>query len=703
MRIIRQSLSSTEEVRQVIDYFKSIKHEVIAAAFDTESDGLHLIKSRPFLFQFGWYTASELHAYLIPLDGSLPHHVLINMWHEAVKDVPLYLAHNTKFDLHMLANINIMYRVPNISDTMFYIRFCSDNISARQGGTLLSLKPFVKKHINPKADVYDRHVQGERKALASKYNTKLRAILGGTKTKWEAFFKDFTHTVDDLSEDIRIKYLEFRETLPWTMQEVFGFFTQEDIPYNMVSKETMYPYAIEDIVDVLLLHKYAEPIIETRGTREGLRIENESLYNFFDMERVGFRLDQEYVQASYYKMRDYIIQRRQDLIDMIGFNVTANQHKILLQHFQNKGLPLHATSADALDRAILDYPNHSCTPAIKVIQELRTLEKWFSTYLKRFYGQEKIYTQVNQVGAASLRVSSDFQQFPKGAIKDVEGNEIFNPRRAILAGKHGSTVYIDYSQIELRVQALYTMLLGTPDTNLCRAFMPFKSKDVEGILFNPDDVTLRHTFREKDWYLEENPEELWHPTDLHSATTKVAFGIDESHPDFKKLRGVGKQVNFAKNYGATMTQIRIMFPDYDEETLKRIDQSYYKAFPEIMKYHDYCERLALAQSYATNLFGIRYWNVSGHNLKNMLVQGSSATFLKIKTNLVADYIRKNNLITKIILPIHDEIQLDMPPSEYHHIPHIRDIMQDMDDWPIPIIADVEVTTTNWAEKEDMEL
>lgn len=46
----------------------------------------------------------------------------------------------------------------------------------------------------------------------------------------------------------------------------------------------------------------------------------------------------------------------------------------------------------------------------------------------------------------------------------------------------------------------------------------------------------------------------------------------------------------------------------------------------------------LQQAYATNLFGVRYYNVSGHNLINMLVQGSAAYFLKTKQVQVCDYI-----------------------------------------------------------------
>lgn len=70
-----------------------------------------------------------------------------------------------------------------------------------------------------------------------------------------------------------------------------------------------------------------------------------------------------------------------------------------------------------------------------------------------------------------------------------------------------------------------------------------------------------------------------------------------------------------------------MFPEFDEEQIDKIDGAYYKAFPGVKEYHDYCYRLAQQQPYAQNLFGVKYYNVSGHNLINMLIQGTGAYFL----------------------------------------------------------------------------
>ena len=186
-------------------------------------------------------------------------------------------------------------------------------------------------------------------------------------------------------------------------------------------------------------------------------------------------------------------------------------------------------------------------------------------------------------------------------------------------------IYLDYSQIELRLQAMYTILVGHPDLNLCRAYMPYQchayfnsykgklvGTEIQYTAVEPTIIHfdynikahIKHAY-DIDWYLDESPEVKWTPTDVHGATTKAAFNIDETDEHYHDLRYIGKRVNFAKNYGAQRGKIAEMFPEYSDEDITRIDGAYYLAFPGIKHYHDYCYRLANQQPYATNLFGLR--------------------------------------------------------------------------------------------------
>jgi DNA polymerase I-like protein with 3'-5' exonuclease and polymerase domains len=144
-----------------------------------------------------------------------------------------------------------------------------------------------------------------------------------------------------------------------------------------------------------------------------------------------------------------------------------------------------------------------------------------------------------------------------------------------------------------------------------------------------------------------------------------------------------------------------MFPDRTPAECRRIDAAYYIAFPGVKKYHNYCYERA-QYAFTTNLFGIKYYGVSGHKLINMLVQGSAAFYLKLKIIELYKFSKAHNLKTKWQMQIHDELSWE------HHIAddpkvffEFKRIMEDWPDGLVPIIADMEVTTASWADKEEV--
>lgn len=603
----------------------------------------------------------------------------------------------------MMANVNAGYFESNLSDTMFYIRFAHDNISARNGGVKLGLKDYATKYIDMSAKNHDAEIQLQRAAIAKHYNMKLKDALGWTIKKMDEFFGDATNTEEDFSTAQHLlKYMDWRASLPHKLQGVWGKLTTDDIPYSLVTRSLVIQYGIEDIVLTLKVFHKTAPVVEARGNQYGLDIENQCIIPLWEQERMGFEIDRDYVDLSFRRMRQYIRQRRQDLKQLAGRDITVNQNAVILQMLNDSGIGIVGTGEEHLSRLHKDYPDHWLLPMVECIRELRTLEKWFVTYLMRFKDKDKVYTTINQVGAASLRMSSDFQQFPKKGLRTNAGIELFNPRRAIKVHRdYDATVYLDYSQIELRVQAFYTILVGHPDINLCRAYMPYECTSPELGDYDFTNPEIRRQWNRPDWYLKEDPSKTWTPTDVHGATTMAAFNMDDTHPMFKELRSLGKRVNFAKNYGAQYKKISEMFPDYGADTIMAIDSGYYKAFPGIKYYQDYCYNIGNYQSYATNLFGVRYWNVSGHNLINMLIQGGSATLLKLKIISLYRYLRDNAPTVRMVIPIHDEQQFLFKRADLGVIPKLQEIMEDWEDSYVPIVADAEITYTYWSEKKEM--
>jgi DNA polymerase-1 len=72
---------------------------------------------------------------------------------------------------------------------------------------------------------------------------------------------------------------------------------------------------------------------------------------------------------------------------------------------------------------------------------------------------------------------------------------------------------------------------------------------------------------------------------------------------------------------------------------------------------------------------------------------------------VHEYLKENNLKSKMVLPIHDEIMLLVHKDEMFVIKEVKRIMEDVTDTikSIPMISEPEISYTNWAAKEEYEV
>lgn len=723
------TITTNQQANAMVQLFKELQPKI--GANDTETTGLHIIQDKPFLYQFGWIHPTKPLGYTFAVDierqPKLARAVII-AWHELAESLEIYLGQNVKFDLHMATNIGLPYTTENLSDTMFYIRYAHDALSEKNGGPPLGLKPYTARYIDHKAKDHDRLLQAERSQIAKELNLKLKLRLrscGTPPPKYnaksytlaviESIFKDPIADYTDLPEHVKTCYLDWlHEDVPIYLQPyVTGIIDSDMIPYNVLNRENLIRYAHHDIIYTLEVYLLTAPIVAARQNMIGVEFENKLILPLYEMERVGFKVNKTYIEDCRVKMKAYILERRQKLYTLTGQEFAIGQHELIKTILNNDfNVLVMSTNADELDLVLSDLqrnnPEHPAIELIQIIQELRTLEKWYSTYIMRFLKDltfhDKLYTTINQVGTISGRVTSNFQQFPKEGISTYDGQELFHPRKMIIptGGDYNAIVYMDFSQIELRFQAFYTILVGSADLNLCRAYMPYKCINDAGVCFdfnNPEHINSW----QQTWYLQENPEIIWTPTDVHGATTTAATGLEKNHPDFKLLRTIiGKRVNFAKNYGAQRGRIRQMFPTKTDDEVTRIDNAYYTAFPGVKGYHQYCYDRASFYSYTENLFGIKYYGVSGHKLINLLIQGSAAYYLKWKIRELYDYGKQNKIQSRWQMQIHDELSWERHKSELNIFFDFQRIMQDWPDTWIPIVAEMDATVTTWAGKKGVE-
>lgn len=722
-------ISTNQQANDMVELFKKYSPE--ACAFDTETTGLHIILDKPFLFQFGWLCPDCMEGYAFSVDLERQPNLarqVIKVWHKLVSTVKIYLGHNVKYDLHMLINAGLPYTTENVSDTMFYIRYAHDALHQSEGGPPLGLKEYAAKYIDRNAKSHEKLLDQEKTNKAKEYNNMLKRRLQHCKlpeslTGYKSFtlsaindmFKDPIAEITDFPEDVQQAYLDWKtKDLPLYLQnKVVQLVESNMIGYNTLNRENVIKYALYDIVWTLEIYAQTAPVIKARQQETAIKMETDLVFPLVEMERVGFKTDKQYLEDCRINMKAYIIQQRKKLFELTNREFSIGQHEvvkeILTEDFNVEITATNATELDlVLSNLIIENKDNPAIKVIQLIQELRTLEKWYSAYITRFLkdliNTDRLYTTINQVGAVSGRVTSNFQQFPRDPIMTEDGKELFHPRRmvTISGGDYDGIIYCDYSQIELRFQALYTILIGHPDLNLCRAYMPYKCHLKDGTAF--DYTNPEHIKRWKEeWYLDENPEELWEPVDVHGATTTAATGLRKGDPGFKEARyAIGKRTNFAKNYGAQYRKIRQMFPDKTEEECRRIDQAYYTAFPGVKEYHNYCYQRAL-ESYTVNLFDVKYYNVSGHKLINMLIQGSAAFFLKWKIKQLYDYCKSHNVKSRWQMQIHDELSWEKHKDDpLEAFIEMQNIMNDWSDTLVPIVAEMDATKTTWAEKKGIE-
>ena len=457
-KYIEGVIDSRTKLIEIVKVFKKDKPKI--GGFDTETDGLDIKKSKPFLNIFGWYSESDntIKAYCWETKYISITRTIFNLLTYLDK---VYFF-NTKFDLHMLENDNTPYpyHLKNMSDVGILARVCVEAKSERDGGEKLALKSLSKKYIDANADVYEKAVKESLRQIRNNQVKLLKAMLkpfgeppeefkkSGKEKSWtigilEDFIKKAINEVEDLPNGIREIFIEWEENYPAPN-------------YSNVPRDIIYPYACKDVIYTIELALKLLPVVKARKQEVVVKREEKLIMPLFRMENVGFTLSREYLMTSKNKIKNYILKKRQRLAELTGRTITVNQHAKIKEILNNqyklnidstdKGTLSYKLSLLKQEKENLDNPDlDSVIEFIEIIQELRTLEKWYSTYIIRFVkaidDEDKVYTQINQFGAVSGRVSSDFQQFPKDAILDSEGNELFHPRKLIIVPEGYDCIY----------------------------------------------------------------------------------------------------------------------------------------------------------------------------------------------------------------------------------------------------------------------
>lgn len=687
-------------------------------AYDTETTGLNFMKDIPFLIIFGF----DKNVYYWDANFKDATYAMFKIIQKTDK---MLFAHNAKYDYHMLHNIGTP--IPDdieLSDSITLFRLissCDDDFQS------MRLEKLGEKYVDPNAKFAGHeikkkieHMKAERKKMVC---DNYKALTGekSYKEAWELF----TNKVRFITQ----------------YHECFDDYKEPGY-YDVYLKEPelVKQYAIDDVVIILeFLNKAGSIYAKKYWDKDHIdnrtwKRENKLIRGIAAMERNGFKIDVDYLIKSHYKIEKF----RELLYTKLHYLTQATwkvgQHAEIKKFFNTKyNLNLEKSDKKAIQQ-LSHHENKEIAEIAKLIIKLRTVDKWLSTYIDgvlnkivEVNGEWKLYTSINNNGAISGRVSCDLQQMPKYAINetddddnllldehlaDDDGVELFHPRKFIIPSDGYKLYFEDFSQMELRIQAHYTILVGHTDYNLCRAYMPydcytFLAPTNDRVCFdynNPEHI--KHAYDWK-WY-NNSDDSAWEATDLHTKTTLTAFPEFADKTDTKefkkKWRYLGKSTNFAKNYGCGAKTLASNL-NIDLETATKLSDAYNKAYPGVIEYQKVVQAQLAMKGYVTNLYGRRYYLEKSTNFykgNNYVIQGTGADALKEAEIEICEYLKDKK--SRFILPIHDELAIEVHPDEESYVPKkIKELLESCGNIinKIPMVVEVEMTETNWSEKKEV--
>lgn len=653
--------------------------------FDTETTGLNIITDTPFLVQYGLVDEK-----LNLLSKSLfdPYNDIQErkVFEQYLATVPTYVGQNLKFDLHMLINAGFAVDIlknKNFIDTAILARLVIDQDTQEDKTFSVALKKLAVRYLGINSADEERLLKLEMTRLVSEHKQKMKEYFIA-QGLWDT---QLTRTEETIQLNRIYNYWnKYFHLYPHLAQARENFLIQSRMPIYK-DCENINTYALTDIVLTHGLFKLWYPKVVLLKQEEPLKKTSKAIWPLIIMERKGMTIN-----------RDQILKDRERLLLELenckiidprnGKEISIGQHAKLKELYEYES----GISLVSADKNVRNEIRHLSKSA-QLADYISNMNKYLTTYITGMLNKAtlidneyKVFTDYNLSGTITGRLSGDFQQFPKEPLELKDGTMINIRSWFTVPSGDKYMFYFDYSQLELRLQCEWTNIVcGKPDHNMARAFSPYDCTLIDG-----------------KYYLNEDTAVEWKPTDLHGLTTKHAFpGMDESNPDWSHYRKLGKMTNFAVNYGASAPKIQEALK-VDMDTAIALVNGYKQAFPGVVSFKKWVSNRTWSADHIPNLFLRRYYSRNAHKLQNWLVQGSGADLLLLKLRELYDYI-EDKPHWNLLITVHDEIGLtckDIPEQQLKkEVLEIQKIMS-YELSAVEVIADVEYTTTTWADKED---
>jgi DNA polymerase-1 len=432
--------------------------------------------------------------------------------------------------------------------------------------------------------------------------------------------------------------------------------------------EKVVTYAAEDADIALRLTEFMLPQLEEVGMSALIRdVESPLAVILAQMERNGITCDPAELLRQGDALAIRVEELRAEVLAAAGCEFHLDSPRQLAEVlFEKLGLASgkktktgYSTSVDVLEKLVAsEDKNDPRTSVPRLILEYRQLTKLISTYMGNLRDAVhpetgRIHSSFHQLMTATGRLASQNPNLQNIPVRSEVGRQV---RKAFVAPQGYRLICADYSQVELRLLAH----------------------------LSEDEALIDAFARDQD---------------IHTAVAAQVFGVSEDAVT-REQRGQAKTINFGIIYGVTAYGLARRIDGLEVDAAIELISGYKKRFSGIDRFLQKCCQEALEQGYVATLLGRRraipeISSSNGHTRSlgerlaiNSVVQGSAADLIKVAMVNVQKRITKDQIPTKLLLQIHDELIFESPAElADEHAALIRDEMERSMDLRVPLRAE----------------
>ena len=553
----------------------------------------------------------------------------------------------------------------SLSDKLIGISFCWEQnkayyLSFAEDFKTEQIKSFFE---NEKIEKISDNIKNDIKIL-NQYNIKIKGEIFDTTLAHYIINPDTNHSIDQLSET----YLNYSLT---DAQLLIGKGKNQKLLSDLQINQIKDISCEQADVNLQLKQLFKKELNDTNLSSLFNEIEIPLLRVLANMEIEGINLDIKFLEILKKELVTDISTLESVIFKEAGetFNISSPKQlgEVLFEKMELSKKPKktktgqYSTSEDVLTEL---STKHNFA---KNILKFRSLTKLMSTYVDSLPNQvlsstNRVHTEYLQTVASTGRLSSvnpNLQNIPIRTERGKKVRKAFIPR-----DKDHLLLAADYSQIELRIIASMS-----EEKNMIKAF--------------------------------DNNE------DIHSSTAAAVFDIPVNEVT-REQRSNAKTVNFGIIYGVSAFGLSNQ-TDLSRSESKDLIETYYNKYPNLKKFisnqisfarlNGFVETLSGRKRYLKDINSSNGLVRSGaeRNAINAPIQGTAADIIKIAMINIQDRLSKEQMSSKMLLQVHDELVFDVFKPELNKaIAIIKEEMEGAYELKVPLIVDID-HGFNWLE------